>query len=52
MKQPKGSIDVKLEFQRAMLILYQRINTLDDLLRYWHFSGPCLEKHPKIEDIR
>lgn len=48
---PPGSIDVKLEFQRAMIILYKRIETVDDLLRYWHFAGPCTYPHPLIEDI-
>ncbi len=48
---PNANIDVKLEFQRAMIILYKRVNTVDDLLRYWHFSGPCTYPHPSIEDI-
>lgn len=52
MKQPKGNIDVQLEFQRAMVILYKRVKTVDDLLRYWHFAGPCREPHPSIEDIQ
>jgi hypothetical protein len=51
MKQPKGSINIKLEFQRALLILNKRITTVDDLLMYWHFSGPCLEDRPEIENI-
>jgi len=46
-----GNIDVKLEFQRAMVLLYKRFNTVDDFLRYWHFSGPCSYPHPSIEDI-
>lgn len=50
MKQDKN-IDQKLEFQRAMTILYKRIHCVDDLLKYWHFSGPCREPHPSIEDI-
>ena len=51
MKQPKGSIDIKLEFHRALLSLNTRITTVDDLLMYWHFSGPCLEDRPEIENI-
>jgi hypothetical protein len=50
MKQNKKT-DQQLELQRALIILYKRINSVDDLLKYWHFSGPCLEPHPSIEDI-
>ncbi len=50
MKQDRN-IDDQLNFQRAMIILYKRINTVDDLLKYWHYSGPCREPHPPIEDI-
>jgi len=50
MKQNRKNVDVKMEFQRAMMIL-KRINTVDDLLRYWHFAGPCTYPHPSIEDI-
>jgi hypothetical protein len=51
MKPRKISVDLQLEFQRAMIILNKRIHTVDDLLRYWHFAGPCREWHPSIEDI-
>jgi hypothetical protein len=46
-----NNIDEALEFRRAMILLYKRINNVDDLLRYWHFAGPCSYPHPVIEDI-
>lgn len=51
MKRKQNNSDQRLELQRAMIILYRNIHTVDDLLKYWHFSGPCREPHPDIEDI-
>lgn len=51
MKPNERSIDVKLDFRRAMFLLKNRIFTVKDLLEYWHFSGPCQEDHPDIEKI-
>jgi hypothetical protein len=51
MSRSSKKIDQELEFSRAMVILYKRIQNVDDLLRYWHFSGPCSYPHPAIEDI-
>lgn len=49
--KPKKRSDEQLEFQRAVIILYRNLHTVDDFLKYWSFSGPCREDHPKIEDI-
>jgi hypothetical protein len=51
MSRSSKKIDQELEFSRAMVLLYKRIHNVDDLLRYWHFSGPCSYPHPVIEDI-
>jgi hypothetical protein len=50
MKQYRD-IDQDLNLRRALLILDKRINFVEDLLKYWAFSGPCIEPHPSIEDI-
>jgi len=42
----------KDDFFRAKFLLKNRFNTVDDLLRYWAFSGPCREQHPAIENIK
>lgn len=39
------------DFLRASIILNKRIKTPNDLIVYWSMSGPCMEPHPKIEDI-
>lgn len=44
-------IEYNPDYVRAVKMLKNRINTPADLLRYWGFSGPCLEDHPEIEDI-
>lgn len=51
MKREKRISDQKLDFQRAIVLLRNRINTVNDLLEYWHFAGPCRENHPDIEKI-
>jgi hypothetical protein len=38
------------EFYLATYMLNKRFNTPVDLIKYWSFSGPCLEPHPSIED--
>lgn len=43
--------DTKEQFQLAVYLLKTRFHTPFDLLKYWAFSGPCLESHPIIEDI-
>jgi hypothetical protein len=40
------------DFYRARFLLKNRFNNVDDLLRYWSFSGPCNEDHPDIERIK
>lgn len=42
---------IRQDFFRAKFLLKNKFNTVDDLLRYWAFSGPCLEKYPAIEKI-
>lgn len=39
------------EFQLATFLLHKKFNTPHDLIKYWSFSGPCLEKYPDIERI-
>ncbi|MEN9820709.1 MAG: hypothetical protein RL176_611 [Pseudomonadota bacterium] len=38
------------EFNLAMYLLKNRFNSPMDLVRYWAFTGPCIEPHPFIED--
>lgn len=40
------------DFYRARFLLNSRFNTVDDLLRYWAYAGPCQENYPKIEKIK
>lgn len=44
------NIDADLNFRRAVLNLYRNFDTVEDLLIYWGYSGPCREYHPVIED--
>jgi hypothetical protein len=44
-------VEFNPDYVRAVKLLKTRINTPYDLIRYWAFSGPCLEPHPAIEDI-
>jgi hypothetical protein len=46
--QKKIRVDEQLHL--ALYLLKNRFNTPVDLVRYWAFSGPCLENHPSIED--
>lgn len=39
------------DYIRAVKILKNRINTVEDLVRIWDFFGRCIEDHPEIEDI-
>jgi hypothetical protein len=38
------------EFQLAMYLLNKRFNAPIDLIKYWSFTGPCIEPHPPLED--
>lgn len=38
------------EYALAVYMLKNRIHNPMDLIKYWAFSGPCLESHPSIED--
>lgn len=40
------------EFHLALFLLNTRFKTPMDLIKYWAFSGPCIEPHPSIEDYR
>jgi len=44
-------IQYNSDYVRAVQMLKTKINSPADLLRYWAFSGPCIEPHPEIEDI-
>ena len=41
----------KTEFELALYLLKKRLNTPVDLIKYWGFTGPCMEKYPDIEKI-
>lgn len=36
----------------ALYLLNKRFQTPMDLIKYWAFSGPCIESHPSIEDYK
>lgn len=38
------------QYALAVYMLKHRFNTPMDLIKFWSFSGPCLESHPSIED--
>ena len=38
------------ELHLALYLLSNRFQTPMDLIKYWAFSGPCIEEHPSIED--
>jgi hypothetical protein len=40
---------IRQDFYRAKFLLNNKFNTVNDLLRYWAFAGPCIEKCPEIE---
>jgi len=42
---------LRQEFYRARFLLNNKFNTVNDLLRYWAYAGPCKEKHPAVEKI-
>lgn len=46
--QKKIKVDEQLHL--ALYLLNNRFNTPVDLIKYWAFSGPCLEDHPWVED--
>jgi hypothetical protein len=39
----------KEDFYRAKFLLEMKFNTVDDLIRYWSFCGPCIEDCPSVE---
>jgi hypothetical protein len=39
------------DYLRAVRLLETKINTPIDLVKFWSFSGPCLEDYPAIERI-
>lgn len=43
--------DEKLQLDLAIYVLYKKMNSPFDLLKYWSIFGPCMEWHPEIEDI-
>jgi hypothetical protein len=38
------------QYAYAVYMLNNRFHNVMDLVKFWSFSGPCLESHPKIED--
>lgn len=40
------------QFHLAVYMLNKKFDTPGDLIKYWAFSGPCLESHPEIEDYK
>jgi hypothetical protein len=44
-------IRVDEQLHLALYLLKNRFDTPVDLIKYWAFSGPCLEAHPSIEDF-
>ena len=38
------------ELHLALYLLSNRFQTPMDLIKYWAFSGPCIEEHQSIED--
>lgn len=38
------------QFYWALYLLKKKFDTVNDLIIYWAFAGPCLEPHPAIED--
>lgn len=44
-------VEYNPDYIRAVSMLKQQIFTVEDLIRYWQFSGRCIEPHPDIEDI-
>lgn len=47
-----NKVKVNDDFHLAVYMLKNRFHTPIDLIRYWSFSGPCMEAHPIIEDYR
>lgn len=46
----ENNTDIHEQFSLAIYLLKNRFHYPIDLIRYWGFSGPCLESHPSIED--
>lgn len=38
------------ELHLALYTLNKRFTSPMDMVRYWAFTGPCIEEHPSIED--
>lgn len=38
------------QYALAVYMLKNRFHNVMDLIKFWSFSGPCLESHPEIED--
>jgi hypothetical protein len=43
--------ELSYDYLRAVRMLETKINTPIDLVKFWSFSGPCLENYPSIERI-
>lgn len=38
------------ELYLALFLLKTKFNNPIDLVKYWHFAGPCIDPHPAVED--
>ncbi len=42
---------LNLDYLRAIRMLETKIHTPMDLVKFWSYSGACLEQYPSIEKI-
>lgn len=47
----KNVHELSYDYLRAVRMLETKINNPIDLVKFWSFSGPCLENCPSIERI-
>ena len=45
-------IQLDENFYRAVFLLKNRFNNVNDLVKYWAYAGPCDEGQPQIENIK
>jgi hypothetical protein len=39
------------DYYRAVFLLKNRFNTVNDLVKYWAYAGACDQGQPEIENI-
>jgi len=47
-----GKSTLSEQYRLAKFLLDKRFHTPWDLIKYWGFSGPCLEDCPEVEKVR